>query len=36
MCMDLLHILEAEIAEEIICHEFWRNKSIYFQTHLLM
>ena len=26
----------AEIAEEIICHEFWRNMLVYLQTHLLM
>ena len=32
----LLHISVAEIAEEIICHEFWRNMFVYFQTHLLM
>ena len=34
--MDLLHISGAEIAEEIICHEFWRNMFVYLQTHLLM
>ena len=35
-CVDLLHISVAEIAEEIICHEFWRNKFVYLQAHLLM
>ena len=35
-CVDLLHISVAEIAEEIICHEFWRNMLVYLQTHLLM
>ena len=35
-CEDLLHIFVAEIAEEIICHEFWRNMLVYLQTHLLM
>ena len=34
--MDLLHISAAEIAEEIICHGFWRNMFVYLQTHLLM
>ena len=29
--MDLLHISVAEIAEEIICHEFWRNMLVYLQ-----
>ena len=32
-CVDLLHISVAEIAEEIICHEFWRNMFVYLQTH---
>ena len=35
-CVDLLYISVAEIAEEIICHEFWRNMFVYLQTHLLM
>ena len=35
-CVDLLHISVVEIAEEIICHEFWRNMFVYSQTHLLM
>ena len=38
-CVDLLHISVAEIAEEIICHEFYvclRNMFVYLQTHLLM
>ena len=35
-CVDLLHISVAEITEEIICHEFWRNMFVYLQTHLLM
>ena len=35
-CVDLLHISVAEIAEKIICHEFWRNMFVYLQTHLLM
>ena len=34
--MVLLHISVTEIAEEIICHEFWRNMFVYLQTHLLM
>ena len=35
-CVELLHISVAEIAEEIICPEFWRNMFVYLQTHLLM
>ena len=35
-CVDLLYISVAEIAEEIICHEFCRNMFVYLQTHLLM
>ena len=34
-CVDLLQLSVAEIAEEIICHEFWRNMFVYLQTHLL-
>ena len=34
--VDLLHISVAEIAEEIICQEFWRNMFVCLQTHLLM
>ena len=34
--MDLLHRSVAEIAEKIICHEFWRIGFVYLQTHLLM
>ena len=35
LCGFAAHI-SGRIAEEIICHEFWRNMFVYLQTHLLM
>ena len=32
---EMVHIVKAEIAEEIIYHEFWRNRFVYLRTYLL-
>ena len=32
---EMVHIAKAEIAKEIIYHELWRNRFVYFETHLL-